>query len=80
MRLKALMQNSNIFKTYIQYYMINIFLLLTKNIKLKDFETPWMSLGMKKSSRQKQKLYKKFLKKKTVESENQRIKKRTNQS
>ena len=47
------------------------FPLTTKNIKVKDLEAPWMSVGMKKSSRQKQKLYIKFLKNKTLISENE---------
>ena len=38
---------------------------------MKDLENPWMSLRMKISSRQKQKLYIKFLKQKTIESENE---------
>ena len=40
-------------------------------MKTKDLETPWMSLGLKKSSRRKQKLYVKFLKSKTTESEDE---------
>ena len=32
------------------------FLLETRNIKLKDINCPWMSKGMKKSSKQKQRL------------------------
>ena len=47
------------------------FPLLTKNVKIKDLENPWMSLGMKKSSRRKQKLYINFLKKKTENAENE---------
>ena len=46
------------------------FPLTVKNIKMKNLMTPWMSLGLRKSSRRKQKLYIKFLKKKTINSEN----------
>ena len=38
-------------------------------IKTKDLLTPWMTKGMKKSSKQKQKLYIKYLKNKTEETE-----------
>ena len=40
------------------------------NIKSKDLNSPWMTKGMKKSSKQKQKLYIKYLKNKTEASEN----------
>ena len=40
------------------------FPLTTRYIKVKDLETPWMSLGLKKSSRKKQKLYIHFFEKK----------------
>ena len=39
------------------------------NIKNKDLLTPWMTKGMKKSSKQKQRLYIKYLKNKTEASE-----------
>ena len=42
-----------------------------KTVKIKDIKTPWFSKGMKKSSKQKQKLYIKYLKKKTYETEMQ---------
>lgn len=38
-------------------------------IKRKSFENPWMTKGFLKSSKRKQKLYQKFLKRKTFESE-----------
>ena len=41
------------------------------NVKNKDLLTPWMTKGMKKSSKQKQKLYIKYLKNKTQASENE---------
>ena len=41
----------------------------TKQIKLKDLKRPWITKGIKKSSRKKQRLYIKFLKSKTSKSE-----------
>ena len=38
-------------------------------VKLKDLQTPWMSKAMRKSSKQKQKLYIKFLKNNNPEDE-----------
>ena len=38
-------------------------------IKPKNLKTPWFSKGLKKSSKTKQKLYIKFLKNKSAESE-----------
>ena len=38
------------------------FPLKTSYVKVKDLNTPWMTNGMKKSSKQKQKLYIKYLK------------------
>ena len=38
-------------------------------VKLKDLQTPWMSKAMRKSSKQKQKLYIKFLKNSNPEDE-----------
>ena len=38
-------------------------------VKLKDLQTPWMSKAMRKSSKQKQKLYIKFLKNNNPENE-----------
>ena len=37
--------------------------------KIKDLNSPWMSKGLKKSSKLKQKLYIKFLKNKTTQNE-----------
>ena len=37
--------------------------------KIKDLQTPWMSEAMRKSSKQKQKLYIKFLESKNIEDE-----------
>ena len=45
------------------------FPLLETEVKLKDLRTPWMSKAMKKSSKQKQNLYIKFLKSKNPENE-----------
>ena len=45
------------------------FPLLETEVKLKDLRTPWMSKAMRKSSKQKQKLYIKFLKSKNPEDE-----------
>ena len=45
------------------------FPLLEIEVKTKDIKNPWMSKGMKKSSKKKQRLYIKFLKIKTPESE-----------
>ena len=45
------------------------FPLLETEVKLKDLRTPWMSKAMKKFSKQKQKLYIKFLKSKNPEDE-----------
>ena len=39
------------------------------NLKTKDLNNPWMSKGLKKSSKLKQKLYIKFLKNKTLQNE-----------
>ena len=47
-------------KIYSSIYDKN-FLLLETEVKLKDLQTPWMSKAMRKSSKQKQKLYIKFL-------------------
>ena len=38
-------------------------------IKVKNLEAPWISKGLKKSSKQKQKLYIKFLKNKSIQNE-----------
>ena len=38
-------------------------------IKVKDFQTPWISKGLKKLSQKKQKLYFKFLKNKSTQNE-----------
>ena len=38
-------------------------------LKTKDLESPWITKGIKKSSKKKQRLYEKFLKKRTIESE-----------
>ena len=45
------------------------FPLLETEVKLKDLRTPWMSKAMRKSSKQKQKLYIKFFKSKNPEDE-----------
>ena len=45
------------------------FPLLETEVKSKDLRTPWMSKTMRKSSKQKQKLYIKFLKSKNPEDE-----------
>ena len=47
----------------------NHFPLKNYKIKQKDIQSPWISKGLKKSSKQKQKLYVKFLKTKSPESE-----------
>ena len=47
-------------KIYSSIYDKNVLLLETE-VKLKDLQTPWMSKAMRKSSKQKQKLYVKFL-------------------
>ena len=47
------------------------FLIEKKKIKTKDLKTPWLSKGLKKSSKRKQKLYIKYLKTKTYEAETQ---------
>ena len=39
-------------------------------IKTKDLGTPWITKGLQKSSKRKQHLYEKFLKKRTIETEN----------
>ena len=55
-------------KIYSSIYDKN-FPLLETEVKLKDLQTPWMSKAMKKFSKQKQKLYIKFLKSKNPEDE-----------
>ena len=50
----------NFMKIYNKHFPIE-----KKKVKIKDITTPWFSKGMKKSSKQKQKLYIKYLKKKT---------------
>ena len=37
-------------------------------IKIKDLQSPWISKGLKKSSKQKQKLHIKFLKNKSIQN------------
>ena len=58
-------QFSNTFSTLYDKH----FPLKKHNIKTKDLMTPWMTKGMKKSSKQKQKLYIKYLKSKTEKAE-----------
>ena len=55
-------------KIYFSIYDKN-FPLLETEVILKDLQTPWMSKAMKISSKQKQKLYIKFLKSKNAEDE-----------
>ena len=55
-------------KIYSSIYDKN-FPLLETEVKLKDLQTPWMPKAMRKSSKQKQKLYIKFLKRKNPEDE-----------
>ena len=55
-------------KMYSNIYDKN-FTLLETEVKLKDSQTPWMSKAMKKSSKQKQKLYIKLYKSKNPEDE-----------
>ena len=54
-------------KTFTEIYE-NYFPLKEVSIKTKDLQTPWMSRGLKKSSKQKQKLYIKYLKEKNDET------------
>ena len=54
-------------KRFLKYY-----LSYTKKgfpVKVKDLEEPWISKGLKNSSKQKQKLYIKFLKNKSIQNE-----------
>ena len=55
-------------KMYSNIYDKN-FTLLETEVKLKDSQTPWMSKAIKKSSKQKQKLYIKLYKSKNPEDE-----------
>ena len=43
-------------------------------IKTKDLESPWITKGIKKSSKKKQHLYSKFLKKKEMKKQKKNIK------
>ena len=47
----------------------NHFPLKDFQIKVKDLQAPWISKGLKKSSKQKQKIYIKFLKNKSIQNE-----------
>ena len=38
-------------------------------LRPKDLKSPWITIGLRKSSKQKQRLYEKFLKKRTVKRE-----------
>ena len=63
---------NSLYKHFIKIYFSNFdknFPLLDTEIKLKDLGTPWMSKAMRKSSKQKQKLYIKFLKGKNPKDE-----------
>ena len=54
-------------KRFLKYY-----LSYTKKgfpVKVKDLEAPWISKGLKNSPKQKQKLYIKFLKNKSIQNE-----------
>ena len=55
-------------KTVTDIYDAN-FLIGEYILKDRDIESPWISIGLKKSSKTKQRLYIKFLKTKTLEDE-----------
>ena len=70
--LNILNYTNTLYKQFIKIYSSisgKNFPLLETEVKLKDLQTPWMSKVMRKSSKQKQKLYIKFLKSKNPEDE-----------
>ena len=48
---------------------MKLFSLKKIKIKIKDIESPWVTAGIKKSSKRKQQLYEKFLKHRNEKSE-----------
>ena len=58
------------FSNKIQNIFDNVCHLSEKKVKPKELENPWMTCGLKKSSKRKQNLYNKFLKSRTVADNN----------